>query len=81
VCDYICIRFYNFIKDCSMEASQMGTRTLVNDGRKSEGRIMPVEQFIGYSRIFPGIVRTVTHTAHHRITQLLGLLVLLLVVA
>jgi len=64
-----------------MEASQMGKMTRVNDGRKSEGRTMPVEQFIGYSGIFPGIVRTVTHTAHHRITQLLGLLVLLLVVA
>lgn len=64
-----------------MEASQMGKRTRVDDGRKSVGRTMPVEQFIGYSSISPGIVRTVTHTAHHRITQLSGLLVLLLVVA
>ncbi len=64
-----------------MEASQMWKLTRVDDGRKSEGRTMPVEQFIEYSCSIPGIVRTVTHTAHHRITQLLGLLVLLLVVA
>ena len=64
-----------------MEASQMWKRTRVDDGRKSEGRTMPVEQLIECSCIIPGIVRTVTHTVHHRITQLLGLLVLLLVVA
>jgi len=79
-CAVISFQFLCF-KGCSMEDYQMKKRTQFNNESVNEGRTMPVEQFFGYSCIFPGIVRTITHTAHHRIIQLHGLLVLLLVVA
>jgi len=72
-----CLAFLNVVNSHIMEFSQMNTRSRFSEDKVSEGRTMPFGQYCSYSRFIPQIIML---TAHHRITSLFGLVVLLLVV-
>ena len=61
-----------------MEFFKMVTKSRYTEDKVSEGYTMPMKQYCCFSRMIPLYF---TLAAHHRITSLLGLVVLLLVLA